>query len=192
MIYDPVLNISFPLNLTSPDSIPLRDDDPLVFPVAAANISSSGSEALVSAALAEILGIVASNQSGLSSNCSKCVAALSVGQLVAKLAPTYLPDAMVALCQATGYASNASCHANYAASNFGASWTQVLAKADVTGLDGRYICAYLSSSFCPSPPVTPVKAVFPKPRPVQPKEPRRSGKKVKVLHMSDLHLGEPC
>ncbi len=190
IIYDPVLNVSFPLNLTSPDSIPVHDDDPVLFPVPAANLTASSSKSLVSAALDTVMGIIASSNSGLSSNCSKCVAALSVGQLVAKLAPTYLPDAMIALCQASKFASNASCISTYEAGSFGASWTQILAKAELAGLDGRYICSSLSTTFCPSPPVTPVKATFPKSRPTNLKQPSRSGKRVKVLHMSDLHLGE--
>ena len=36
-LYDPVLNITYPLNLTSPDSIPAHDADPVVYPVPLAN-----------------------------------------------------------------------------------------------------------------------------------------------------------
>ena len=190
MLYDPVLNITFPLNLTSPDSIPLHGTDPVLYPVAAANLTASNSDAVVSAALTQVMSIIASNDSGLSSNCSKCVAALSVGQMVANLAPTRLPDAMVALCKATRFASNSSCETTYEAESLGAAWTQILAKADVYGLDGRYICASLSTTFCPSPPVMSVKAKFPKPRPTDPKPAERSGKRVKVLHLSDFHLGQ--
>ena len=189
-MFDPVRNFTFPLNLTSPDTIPVHDDDPVLYPVPLANLSSSNAEALVSAATTKILGILESNHSGLSSNCSKCVAALAIGQFVARLAPTHLPDAMVALCKATKFNTNSSCQNTYEATSFGAPWTQILAKADVTGLDGRYICASLSTTFCSAPPVIPVKAKFPKPRPENPKQPARSGTKVKVLHMSDLHLGE--
>lgn len=189
VLYDPALNITFPLNLTSPDSIPTYDNDPVLYPVPLANLSASDSAALVSAATTEILSIISANHSGFTSNCSRCIAALSVGQMVARLAPSYVPDAMVALCQATKFSSNASCQTTYEAGSFGGTWTQVLAKADVTGLDGQYICASLSTKFCPDPYVLPVNVTFPKPKPTNPKKPCRSGKKVKVIHMSDLHLG---
>lgn len=155
-----------------------------------ANLTQSDADAFVSAALTEVLDIIQDSSSGLSGNCSKCIAALSVGQLVAKLAPTLLPDAMVSLCKTTRWASNSTCQNTYEAGSFGAPWTQILAKADVIGVDGQQICAYLSGTFCPQPPVYSVKANFPKPKPTKSKKPCRSGKRVKVLHMSDLHLGK--
>lgn len=189
VIYDPVLNITFPFNLTNPETIPTYDADPVLYPEPLVNLTNSSAEAVVAAAMAEVMSIINANDSGFASNCSKCVAALSVGQLVAKLAPTLLPDAMVALCQATGFASNSSCLTTYEAGSYGAVWTQVLAAADVTGLDGQYICSSLSSNFCTQPPVIPTIATFPKPKPTLPYKPCRSGKRVKVLHLSDLHLG---
>ncbi|KAK3944998.1 Metallo-dependent phosphatase-like protein [Diplogelasinospora grovesii] len=189
-IFDPVLNITFLWNLTNPLTIPAYDADPVLFPAALANLTDASADAVVSAAITEILNVIYANSStgGLSSNCSKCIAALSVGQMVAKLAPTHLPDAMVSLCQITGFKTNSSCKDTYQASSFGASWTQILAHADITGQDGRFICASLSSNFCTQPPVIPVKATFPKSKPQNPKKPCRSGKRVKVLHLSDLHL----
>ncbi|ROW08824.1 hypothetical protein VMCG_02745 [Cytospora schulzeri] len=187
-IFDPVLNITFPLNLTDPSTIPTEDSDPVLYPVAAANLSDATAETLVSTAIAQVLDIIAANNTGLTDSCSKCVAALSVGQMVAKLAPTYVPDAMVALCQATGFSSNATCQTTYEATSFGAVWTQVLAKAEVAGLDGRYICSSLSSSFCSDPPVISVKAKFPKERPADVSVPARSGTRTKILHLSDMHL----
>ncbi len=189
-IFDPVLNITFPVNLTDPETIPTHDTDPVVYPVAVANLTNASADAVVQAAITEVLGIISANNTGLSSNCSKCVAALSVGQVVARLAPEHLPDAFVKLRQITGFNTNASCQTTYEAGSFGAPWTQILAKADVAGLDGRYICSSLSANFCTQPPVISTKAVFPKPRPAKVKKPCRSGKKVKVLHMSDLHLGK--
>ncbi|KAK0635193.1 Metallo-dependent phosphatase-like protein [Bombardia bombarda] len=188
VIYDPILNITFPFNLTNPEAIPTHDDDPVLYPPAQANLTHDAAEALVAAATAEVLSIIEANDTGLSSNCSKCIAALSVAQMVARLAPTYLPDAMVSLCLSTGFKPESVCKNTYEASNFGASWTQILAKANVASLDGRYICAYLSTDFCAQPPVSPSRAKFPKPRPLQLQPPRRSGNKVKVFHLSDLHL----
>ncbi|KAL2290302.1 hypothetical protein FJTKL_15443 [Diaporthe vaccinii] len=187
-IYDPVLNVTFPLNLTDPSTIPTEDLDPVLYPVPAANLLETASAAIISAAVAQILDILSANNSGLAGNCSKCVAALSVAKLAASLAPANVPDAMVTLCQATGFGSNSSCQTIYEAGSFGAVWTQVLVKADVAGLDGQYICSSLSTKFCSAPPVIPVKAKFPKERPVDTSIPMRSGKRAKVFHLSDMHL----
>lgn len=164
----------------------------MLYPVAAANLSDIASAAIVSAAVAEILDIISANDSGLAGNCSKCVAALSIAKMAANIAPAHIPDAMVALCQATGFSSNASCQNTYEAGSFGAVWTQVLVKADVAGLDGQYICSSLSTKFCSAPPVIPVKAKFPKDRPVDTSVHIRSGKRAKVFHLSDMHLGKQC
>lgn len=185
-----MLNITFPLNLTDPATVPTKDLDPVLYPVAAANLSDVASAAVISAAVTEILDIVSANNTGLADNCSRCIAAISVAKFAASLAPAHVPDAMVALCQATGFSSNSSCQTTYEAGSFGAVWTQVLAKADVAGLDGRYICSSLSTKFCSTPPVISVKATFPKERPVDVSMPARSGKRVKVFHLSDIHLGE--
>lgn len=181
-----MLNITFPFNLTNPDTIPTHDTDPVVYPVALTNLTNTTAHAIVSEALSQVLDII--HDSGASSNCSRCIAALSVGQMAARLAPMLLPDAMIALCKTTKWASNSSCQNTYEAGSFGAPWTQILAKADVTGQDGRFICSYLSGTFCSQPAVIPVKAKFPKPKPTKIKKPCRSGKRAKVLHLSDLHL----
>lgn len=162
----------------------------MLYPEAAVNVSDAVAEAIILTSIAQILDIISANNTGLNGNCSKCIAALSVGQMAAKLVPSYLPDAMVSLCQSTGFASNSTCQSTYEASSFGAVWTQVLAKADVAGLDGRYICSSLSTNFCSAPPVIPKKAVFPKEKPADVSVPARSGKRVKVFHLSDMHLGK--
>ncbi|KAK2070531.1 hypothetical protein P8C59_005016 [Phyllachora maydis] len=104
--------------------------------------------------MAEVLAIFHANNLGFSNNCSRCVAALSIGQVVSRLAPRYLADAMVNLCQLTGFTSNSSCKNTYEASSFGASWTQVLAAADVAGQDGRYTAA--TNASLANPPSYPV------------------------------------
>ena len=189
VLYDPVLNITYPKNLTDPKNIPSASNDPVYYPKAIAELNNSTSEAIVQFALAEITGII-SGDGGLSGNCSKCIAALTVGKLVAQVAPSYIPSALVSLCQSTGFQSNSSCQTSYGTSNFGAIWTQVLALANVTGLDGQYICNSLSSTFCPAPSTSPLNmtGLFPKPKPLNAKAPGASGKRVKVLHLSDLHL----
>ncbi len=90
MIYDPILNHTYPLNLTDPTTVPTADDDPVYYPPGIANLSNSTSEALVALAISEIKSIIYEN-GGLASNCSKCIAALSVGKLLAQTAPSYVP-----------------------------------------------------------------------------------------------------
>ncbi len=187
-LYDPVLNITFPLNLTNPETIPTIDNDPLYYPQPLANISNSSTAALLQAAFTNITGIIESNTTA--SNCTKCKAALSVGKTVAQYAPESVPGLLVKLCETFQFGSNATCVDNYAAGSFGAIWTQVLALADVTGLDGQYICNDLSSKFCPAPTTSSLNmtGLFPKPKPKHARAPKASGNRVKVLHLSDFHL----
>ncbi|KAI9651255.1 hypothetical protein NHQ30_001293 [Ciborinia camelliae] len=188
VLYDPILNITFPLNLTDPKTIPTSTDDPVYYPEAIGNLSNTNPETLVQNALNEIKGIIY-NDTGLTSNCSKCIAALSIGKTLAQYAPSYVPNALVSLCQTTGFAKNITCKNNYAPSSWGAIWTQVLALADVTGLDGQYICSSLSTSYCPAPRATELNTTgLWKPKPANAKAPKPSGQRKKVLHLSDFHL----
>ena len=188
ILHDPVLNITFPLNLTSPDTLPTIDNDPVFYPQPVGNISDANATSLVQAAIANITGVIEVNNGA--SNCSKCQAALAVAKSVAQAAPDKLPGLLVTVCQKFKFSSNSTCTNNYAATNFGAIWAQVLDFADVTGLDGRYICNGLSSSFCPAPTVSPldITHLFPKPKPANLTVPKASGERVKVLHLSDFHL----
>ncbi len=187
-LYDSVLNITFPLNLTNSKTIPTTDNDPVYFPKPLANLSDAAATALVQTAVTDIVAIIEDN--GISGNCSKCLAALSVAKLAAQVAPSKVPDAMVSLCQGYQFESNASCVDDYAAGSFGAVWTQVLAFADVSGLDGRYICNDLSKTFCPLPTTLPLNmtGLFPRPKPANATAPKASGERVKVLHLSDFHI----
>ncbi len=189
-LFDPVLNITYPLNLTDPKTVPTSSGDPVFYPPAIANLTNVTSDALVQLALVELNSIIFDNNGGLSTNCSKCIAALSVGKILAQVVPSHVPAAMISLCQSTRFASNSSCATTYSASVFGGIWTQVLAYADVTGLDGQYICNSLSSTFCPAPTTSPLNmtGLFPKPKPANARAPKASGARVKVLHLSDFHL----
>lgn len=188
ILHDPVLNITFPLNLTDPNTIPKVDNDPVFYPTAKAKISNASAASLVQGAIANITGIIEANNGA--SNCTKCREALAIAKVVALAAPSSVPGLLVSLCEKFQFSSNATCTDNYAATSFGAIWTQVLAFADVTGLDGQYICNDLSSKFCPAPTASPLdtKNLFPKPKPANAKAPAASGKRVKVLHLSDFHL----
>lgn len=188
-IFDPILNITFPFNLTDPKNIPTHNDDPIYFPPGDENITNSRAEELIGYALLKIQDIM-SESSEISDSCSKCMAGLSVGKYLAQRIPTFVPDVLVSLCQSMQFASDAVCQAKYAASRYGATWTQVLALADVTGLDGKYICATLSRNWCDLPSANPLNTtgLFPKPKPTTLTKHQPSGKRVKVLHLSDFHL----
>lgn len=88
--------------------------------------------------MSQIGNIIASNE--FPTNCSKCVAGLSVAQNAALLAPELVPEAMVTLCKQYKLHSNATCEADFDVNTYGYVWTQVLAYANVSGLDGQYIC----------------------------------------------------
>ncbi|KAI5358010.1 Putative calcineurin-like phosphoesterase domain, ApaH type, metallo-dependent phosphatase [Septoria linicola] len=187
-IYDPVLNITFPANLTNPDTLPDHSDDPLFFPEPKTNLSASEQAEVISDTLRQVKSIIASPS--FSTNCSKCIAALEVAQKAAWLAPKLIPNSLVSLCNETGFHSASACEEDFRADTFGAIWTQILAFANVTGADGPYICNSLSPTFCPvQPPIDlDIAQYFPKPKPANCTAPKASGKRVKVLHMSDFHL----
>lgn len=186
-IYDPILNTTFPYNLTNPDTIPDHDPDPVVYPSPTASLSPAAQQTFIAQVIANVSKVI-SNTSG--SNCTICQAALAAAQPAALVAPSLVPDALINVCKASKLFSNATCEENYEATNFGAIWTQILALADVKGQDGRYICNSLSSTFCPKPLTSPLNTtgLFAKPKPANATVPKASGKRVKVLHMSDFHL----
>lgn len=171
------------MELTDPATIPDEDEDPVYYPQAIGAFTNGS--AITSSAIAQLQDIF----SGSGSNCTKCMQALKVGKYVAQRVPSMVPDMLVSLCEMTSLKSNSSCRENYEASNFGAIWTQVLYFANVTGSDGQYICNSLSSTFCPRPYTLPSdtsKFFGPKPKNIT--VPKSSGEKVKVLHLSDIHI----
>ena len=183
VIHDNVLDYTYPLNLTNPATIPQEDPDPVYYPPGVSGLTNG--TAIVNAAISRIESIIAAP----GNNCTKCKAALVVGQSVAKQVPAMVPDAMVALCKATKFHSNTTCEEDFEATTFGAIWTQVLALGDMAGMDGQYVCNDLSSTFCPSPYALPSNTTgLWGPKPANVAAPPASGKRVKVLHLSDFHL----
>lgn len=174
--------------MTNPDTLPDNSSDPLYFPDPIAHLTLLEQGKVISNVMEQVKGIIASSY--FESNCSKCIAALSVAKIAAQLAPKLVPDAMVSLCNETGLHSASTCEEDFQASTFGAIWTQILAFANLSGPDGQYICNSISSTFCSTP--TPIELnttdLFPKPKPENPKAWKASGKLVKVLHMSDFHI----
>jgi hypothetical protein len=144
VIYDEILNYTFPLELTNPETIPQEDEDPIYFPEPIGTFTN-GTDILAEAKT-KLEDIFA----GDGSNCTKCVAALEVGQYVAQRVPKMVPEALISLCQQTKFMSNESCEVEYTATDFGAIWTQVLALANMKE-DGVPICNRLSSTFCKRP-----------------------------------------
>lgn len=187
-LYDPVLNITFPLNLTSPNTIPQEDNDPVYYASPIANLTLAGKQAVLKSVVSQVEEIVVSSQ--FTTNCSKCIAGLTVAKTAAQLAPELVPDAMVSLCKQFKLHNNETCEEDFEATTFGAIWTQILALADVSGLDGQYICNRISSNFCSMPTTSPLNTtgLFPKPKPSNCTVPKASGNRIKVLHMSDIHL----
>ncbi|KAJ4365589.1 hypothetical protein N0V83_008209 [Neocucurbitaria cava] len=187
-LYDAVLNLTYPSNLTNPYTIPQEDNDPIFYPSALANLSDVQTESFVSGIISQVSEII--DGSNVVGNCSKCIAALSVARSAAVLVPEALPEAMVSLCKKYKFHDNETCEEDFEASTFGAVWVQILRYADVGGWDGCQICNSLSSNFCPRPYTlaTNTTDIFPKPKPANATAPKASGKRVKVLHMSDFHL----
>ncbi|CAD0044512.1 unnamed protein product [Aureobasidium pullulans] len=153
-LYDPVLNVTFPLNLTDPDTISEESNDPVSYPSPIANLTSAGKQAVLDSIISQVKEIIGSEQ--LTTNCSKCIASLTVAKSAAQLAPELIPDTMVSLCKKYKFQSNETCEESYEATTFGAIWTQILALSDVAGLDGQYICNRLSTPYygdfkCDSP-----------------------------------------
>ena len=188
VIFDDVLGVLFPFNLTDPKSIPTTVNDPVYYPAGIGSVPNASADAFVQTALGQIREIIIGGN--IVGNCSKCVAALNIGKVVAQVVPQKLPSAMIELCQAFAFASNASCQSTYTAGSLGSIWTQVLSLADVSGQDGLYICNSLSSTFCPAPATNALNTtgLFSRSKPVNASRPQQSGKRVKVLHLSDMHL----
>jgi hypothetical protein len=87
---------------------------------------------------------------GGSSNCTICKTALAAAKPAALTIPVLVPDRIVSLYKQYKLHSNAACEEDFTATTFGAIWTQILAFADMQGLDGDYICNSIGS-FCKAP-----------------------------------------
>jgi hypothetical protein len=133
-IYDSFLRITYPLNLTNPATIPTIETDLIPYP-ASMNSSAKGT-IIQNWAVNQMQGIL-NGSAGITGNCSRCVAALEVGQALAQQAPQNFPAALAALCIKMKYQSTPFCNGIYGPSRLSTSWNIILQQADVKGQDGQ-------------------------------------------------------
>ncbi|KIK96557.1 hypothetical protein PAXRUDRAFT_825836 [Paxillus rubicundulus Ve08.2h10] len=182
IISDPVTHQVFPFSLTDPHSLPQNDTvDPHPLPPVASP-SKLLEQAVTQVKSISVNSIFGTNQ------CARCQASLEVAKFLALSAPDQGSNLAVALCEYFNHSS--TCEATYGPLALGPILTQVLSYADVGGYDGQLLCAqYLG--LCSYPPTLPLNTTGwfakPKPNPLPPpKQP--SGERLKVLHLSDLHI----
>jgi hypothetical protein len=102
--------------------------------------------------------------------------------------PASGPELAVQLC--THFNFNSACGTQFSRLALGSVITQVVANANAGGLDGQMLCQNFLG-LCPLPPASPLNLTswFAKPKPSPLPAPKKpSGKRLKVLHLSDLHL----
>ena len=187
----------YPLFLTTPDNIPQHNTDPHPLPPVAS------SRRLHDEALAQMQSILANPAFG-TNTCARCQATLEILKFISLAAPEQGPDLVVALCQLRNLSRN--CQEIYNRQSLGSVITQVLANGDIGGYDGQVrpeldARSLLNLPFqafchnflgmCPLPPTSPLDVTGwfakPKPNPL-PIRKQSSGRRLKVLHMSDFHL----
>ncbi|KAF9245896.1 Metallo-dependent phosphatase-like protein [Melanogaster broomeanus] len=120
--------------------------------------------------------------------CARCQASLEVAKFLALSAPDQGSNFAVALCEYFDHSS--TCEATYGPLALGPVLTQVMSYADVGGYDGQLLCAQFLG-LCSAPPTLPLNLTGwfakPKPNPLPPPK-KPSGERLKVLHLSDLHI----
>lgn len=180
----------YPLSLTDPDTIPPIDTkDPTPFPPPAS------AEVIVAAAIRQIQLIAApplASSPFLHDSCAACQAALLPAKFAFLAAPSLASNITVALCETLGLAGSAeACEVGFGQFGLANVLTQVISNADVAGYDGQAICFTFAGGACPRPPTSPLNLTgwFAKPKPkLLPKPRKPSGKRLKVLHLSDFHI----
>ncbi|TFK69069.1 Metallo-dependent phosphatase [Pluteus cervinus] len=184
VITDPITNVVYPLSLTDPDTIPNNDTtDPHPLPPVAS------ADQILNIAMTQIVSI-ANNPIFGDDTCTRCIAGLEVAKFVTLAHPSILADLATQLCLLDQFASSSTCKSEFSNLDIGSVVAQVLANADVGGLDGQMLCENFLG-FCPLAPTSPLNLTgwFAKPKPNPLPPPRKpSGQRVKILHLSDLHL----
>ncbi|KAJ7201347.1 Metallo-dependent phosphatase [Mycena pura] len=184
VIKDPVeTGVVYPLSLTGPDTIPKNDTtDPHPLP------PTASSSLLLQQAFAQIVAI-STNPTFGDNKCARCQAGLEVAKFLALASPENGPLLAVQVCEHFNFSSD--CGTSFSRLALGSVITQVVANANVGGYDGQLLCQNFIGGLCPLPPASPLNLTSwfskPKPNPL-PKPKKPSGKRLKVLHMSDFHL----
>ncbi|KAG7099737.1 hypothetical protein E1B28_001552 [Marasmius oreades] len=181
VISDPITHKTYPLSLTNPDSIPVNNTvDPHPLP------PKAPASHLFAQAVAQIKSIAANPTFG--SPCAKCQAGLGIAKFLALAAPAEGPKLAVELCEY--FKLSNTCESTFGRLGIGSVITQVVANADASGLDGQMLCQNFFN-LCPLPPASPLNLTSwfkkPKPSPLPPPK-KPTGKRLKVLHLSDLHI----
>lgn len=133
------------MNITDSSTITTENPDPVLYSVAAANLLYATAEALVSTATAHVLDIISANNTGLTEDCSKCVPALLVGRVVAKLAAFYVPDVIVALQCLPGHGVQLEFDLPHhlRGHQLRGYLDTAASQGRIRGLGGKYICSSL-------------------------------------------------
>ncbi|GJE85857.1 sphingomyelin phosphodiesterase [Phanerochaete sordida] len=182
VITDPITHVKYPEALTDPNHIPQNDTkDPHPLPNKA-----SDNQLFVHAV--EQVTSIRNNPIFAGNECATCQALLEVFKFVAMAAPEQGPALAVQFCHQLDLASD--CDTMFGILGIGPIVTQVIANADVGGFDGQMLCENFLG-MCPLPPVSPLNLTGwfakPKPNPLPPPK-KPSGKRLKVLHLSDVHI----
>ncbi|KAF9813986.1 hypothetical protein IEO21_05357 [Rhodonia placenta] len=182
VITDPITHVTYPYWLTNPETIP-QEDTWETHPLP----PTASSSQLLDYAVQQIISISTSPIFS-SDTCAACQASLEVAKFLALAAPAEGPNLAIRLCEYFDYADD--CAADYGIFTLGATLTQVAAYADAGGYDGQSICNQFLG-LCPDPPTSPLDLTTwfakPKPNPLPPSR-KATGQRLKVLHMSDLHI----
>jgi hypothetical protein len=182
VISDPVTHKNYPLSLTSPDSIPGNNtEDPHPLP------PTASSSRILEEAITQVLSIATSPVFG-NNTCARCQAGLEIAKFLALAAPEQGPELAVRLCELSNFSK--TCGKSFSRLALGSVITQVVSNANAGGLDGQMLCQNFLG-VCPLPPPSPLNLTgwFAKPKPNPLPIPRKpSGQRLKVLHISDIHL----
>ncbi|KAH9950917.1 Metallo-dependent phosphatase-like protein [Amylocystis lapponica] len=182
VITDPVTHETYPYWLTNPDSIPQSDTyEPHPLPPVAS------SSQLLEQAFTQIVSISQNPVFG-DDTCTRCQAGLEIAKFLSLAAPEQGPNLAVRVCEYFNYST--TCEQEYGFYTMGTVITQLMTFADVGGYDGQSICN-IFLGLCPLPPTSPLDLTnwFAKPKPNPLPPPRKAtGERLKVLHVSDLHI----
>ncbi|KAF8913262.1 Metallo-dependent phosphatase-like protein [Gymnopilus junonius] len=183
VISDPILHTVFPHALTDPNTIPTNDTaDPHPLPPVAS------SSRIFNLALAQLQSI-ATNPIFANNTCATCQASLELAKFVSLASPSNGPEFFIQFCNT--FKLSSTCNVTYGQfSGIGSVVTQVVANADVGGYDGQALCQNFFG-MCPAPPTIALNLdgwfAKQKPNPLPPPK-KRSGQRLKVLHLSDFHI----